>query len=216
MQCEEFEVQLNEALDRRMPLTAVEALAHQRVCSACRQRASAYGLIARELPQVSLPALSDDLTQRVLAEVRRPVVLPFRRRRRAALVLAAAATLLVAVIGVQLMSRSDFGPAAGQQVAGKNDQSLEKGRHASSPQQAKSARSNSVASTATKQSTSELSSAIAPSISDTATLPAAEWAQQVADGLQPVTRPTLGAATGFLQVWGVGQKRPPSGEGPRS
>lgn len=216
MHCEEFEVQLNEALDRRMPLTAAEALAHQRVCRGCRQRASAYGLIARELAQASLPALSDDLTQRVLADVRRPMTLPFTPRRRAALVLAAAATLLVAVVGVRLMSRGGFGRAAPQQVAGTSDKPVAQRRQASPPNQEVSAKSNRVESVATKQSTSEPVSAIVPSFSDTATMPAAEWAQHMADGLQPVTRPTLGAATGFLQVWGVGQKRPPSAQGPRS
>lgn len=215
MQCEEFEVQLNEALDRRLPLTAVEALAHQRACPACRQRASAYGLIARELAQASLPALSDDLSQRVLTEVRRPTTLPFKPRRRAALVLAAAATLLVAVVGVRLMGRGDIGPAAAQQVAGKSDEAVAKRRQARSPQQGVNAPSDRVA-VATKQSEPKPGSEIVPSISDTATLPAAEWAQQVADGLQPVTRPTLGAATGFLQVWGLGQKRPPAAQGPRS
>lgn len=215
MQCEEFEVQLNEALDRRSSLTAAEALAHQRACPACRQRASLYASIARELSQTSLPALSDDLSQRVLTEVRRPATLPFSPRRRTALVLAAAATLLVAVVGVRLMGRGEFAPAVGQQVAGKSDEPVAKRRQTPSPQQGVNAPSDRVA-VATKQSEPKPGSEIVPSFSDTAAMPAAEWAQHVADGLQPVTRPTLGAATGFLQVWGVGQKRPPSAQGPRS
>lgn len=214
MQCEEFEVQLNEALDRRSPLAAPEALAHQRACPACRQRAAAYGAIARELAQASLPALSSDLPRRVLAKVSRPMTLPFRPRRRAALVLAAAATLLLAVVGVRLRSRGDFAPAAPQQVAGKREHAVAKPQRASSPKQGANARSDRVARAASHQSQS--ASEIVSSFSDTATLPAAEWAQHVADGLQPVTRPTLGAATGFLQVWGVGQKRPASAQGPRS
>ncbi|HEX7378780.1 MAG TPA: hypothetical protein VF278_16785 [Pirellulales bacterium] len=31
----------------------------------------------------------------------------------------------------------------------------------------------------------------------------AQWAQEVADGLRPVTRPTVGAISGFLNLWGI-------------
>lgn len=34
----------------------------------------------------------------------------------------------------------------------------------------------------------------------------AEWAQDVADGLQPVTQPTMGAISGFLNLWGIGEQ----------
>lgn len=34
----------------------------------------------------------------------------------------------------------------------------------------------------------------------------AEWAQEVANGLQPVTRPTVGAISGFLNLWGIAEE----------
>jgi hypothetical protein len=37
-------------------------------------------------------------------------------------------------------------------------------------------------------------------------LPATGWAHDVADGLEPVTKPTVGAINGFLQLWGVGDE----------
>lgn len=43
-----------------------------------------------------------------------------------------------------------------------------------------------------------------------ASLEAAQWAHRVADGLKPVTRPTVGALNGFLELWGVDDPRPRS------
>ncbi len=213
MQCEEFEAQLNEALDRRLPLAAVEALAHQRVCSPCRERAAAYATIARELAQAPLPVGAEDLAERVLAELRQPAAVPFVRRRRSR-ALAVAAVLLVSLFGAWAIHRVGEGPAP-RQVVG--DAHRAKAKSLSSPPKpAQRAPAHELVSTAPAHAKSNSTNGEdAPALSDAA-LPAAEWAQQVADGFQPVTRPTLGAATGFLQVWGVTHTRPPSDQPPRS
>ncbi|HEX5444412.1 MAG TPA: hypothetical protein VFW87_11305 [Pirellulales bacterium] len=213
MQCEEFEARLNEALDRRLPLSAAEALAHQRVCSPCRERAAAYAAIARELAQAPLPIGSEDLAERVLAELRQPGAVPFVRRRRSR-ALAAAAVLLVSLFGAWALHRVGEGPVP-RQVAGNAHRAG--AEHLSSPPKpAKRAPARELVSTAPAHAKSSSKNVEdAPALSDAA-LPAAEWAQQVADGFQPVTRPTLGAATGFLQVWGVTHKRPPPDQRPRS
>lgn len=223
MQCEEFEIRLNEALDRRLPLTAAEALDHQRVCPACRQRAAAYMAVARELARASSPAPPDELTQRVLAELRHPVALPLPRRRRPALALAAAAAVLVSLVGAwAIIGKGFFAAAPKQPVARRNDASPAGRPHAASREvQAADARLASPPAASANQSVAqaklaESNDSIVSALPDAANLPGAEWAQHVADGLQPVTRPTLGAATGFLQVWGLGEKRPRSAQGPRS
>lgn len=48
------------------------------------------------------------------------------------------------------------------------------------------------------------------SLLPTGSLEAAQWAHRVADGLKPVTRPTVGALNGFLELWGVDDPRPRS------
>lgn len=217
MQCEEFEIQLNEALDRRSPLTAADALAHQRACSQCRERAAAYLAIARELARAPWPAAPEDLAPRVLAELQDPAIVPLarRRRRRPSLALAAAA-LLIAVVGGWALNRGGFfGQETRRQMAGRSDEAKSPVRAAVRKQRAQTPPQVARSSQRSRPSR-QPKNTIAPALPDAESLPAAEWAQQVADGFQPVTRPTLGAAAGFLQVWGVGQKRPPSGQRPRS
>ncbi|MGH7914754.1 MAG: hypothetical protein ACREPW_08900 [Candidatus Binataceae bacterium] len=216
MQCEEFEVQLNESLDRRLPLTAADAIAHQRACSPCRERSAAYAAIARELAQLPLPTAPDNLAERVLTELRRPATVPLIRRHRPLLALAAAAALLVSVVGGWALNRGGFfGRASRRQVAGRSDD-VEALRRASPRKQVALTRPTKISPTPSAESPREPEKTIASVFPGAETLPAAEWAQQVADGLQPVTRPTLGAATGFLQVWGVWQTRTPPAQRPRS
>lgn len=217
MQCEEFEIRLNEALDRRLPLTSADALDHQQVCSSCRERSAAYAAIARQMAVATSPALPAELTERVLAELRRPATVPLARRRRPSLTLAAAAVFVVCVVSAWSLNRSGFiTPAAPRQMAGRTNETKAKRQEAVSPVQTTIARRKKVAPAVRGPATNETENEIVSALPDAAAVPAAEWAQQVADGLQPVTRPTLGAATGFLQVWGVGQKRSPSKQEPRS
>ena len=215
MQCEEFEVQLNEALDRRLPLAAVEALAHQRVCAACRERAAAYAAIAHELARAPLPSACADLAERVVAELRQPAVVPLARSRPP-WVLAAAAALVMAVVGGWALKRGGFFDHANRrQVAGRSADSTSR-RAPSTRKKIAHARRQQAPAAEPTQPPQPSENSIASVLPGAEDLPGAEWAQQVAEGFQPVTRPTLGAATGFLQVWGVSQKRPPSAKGPRS
>lgn len=222
MQCEEFEIHLNEALDRRLPLTAGDALDHQRVCSSCRERAVAYVTISRQLASTTSPAPPQDIADRVLSELRRPATVPLARRRRPSLALAAAAVFVVCLVSAWSLNRSGFiTPAAPRQLAGRTNETeanekTVKRQPVASPVQTTIARRKNVASAVPAPAPNETENEIVSALPDAATQRGAEWAQQVADGLQPVTRPTLGAATGFLQVWGVSQKRPPLKREPRS
>ncbi|HQU42319.1 MAG TPA: hypothetical protein PK867_05880 [Pirellulales bacterium] len=201
MRCEDFEGRLNEVLDERRAISSADDLTdHIRECGDCRSLARSYEAVFAGLRQAAIPAEPEWVTRRVLAQLEPATVrLPWRRT---ATVLVLAASLLLAVgLGwimkpnqpVDANSRKSLGvavydqPGLGQTHAVGNDIT----RRAAIP---------SVAPPPTA----------APGDPDANELmgliPAADWAHDVADGLEPVTQPTVGAITGFLRLWGVGDE----------
>jgi len=130
MKCEEFEVRLNQILDvRREPEADRELMEHAVTCQACGRRSAALLKALTVLSARPLPLPSARLLDRVLAEVRPPVVRPsgkkWTRSSRPLTFVAAAAVLAAAAWLVGNWSRQHFAarvsgqrqqtPLAGQQ-----------------------------------------------------------------------------------------------------
>jgi hypothetical protein len=211
MQCERFESRLNEVLDARQPLSSASDLEeHIRGCGQCRELARAYESALVGLRQVEVPPVPAWLTRRIVGELRRPRVIRFPRRR-AALAAAAAAVLLAVVCVPWLLTREagqapiDEGPV---RVAETNQSYkvdvTQADEQTTEPRESDQHRSDT-------QLVSRMRSTIA--LLDPTQLKADDlmsssttWAHEVADGLEPVTKPTVGAISGFLQLWGVGDE----------
>ncbi|MGD9722801.1 MAG: anti-sigma factor [Pirellulales bacterium] len=98
MQCEEFEDRLNAVLDeRRRPEWDAELSLHRESCAGCRQLAAAYDRLLDGFYALAAPEAPDDLALRVVAELR-PQPAPRRQLAIAVAVLATAATVLIAVV----------------------------------------------------------------------------------------------------------------------
>ncbi len=125
MQCEEFEIRLNEVLDeRRRPESDAELSLHRETCPVCRKVAAAYDRLLDGFYALASPEAPDDMGLRVVAEMRsRPS--PRRRFVVASSALAIAAALLIAIVpmfrqfgasqsGDSLVARGGGNPAASQ------------------------------------------------------------------------------------------------------
>lgn len=221
MRCETFEWRLNEVLDQRRPLSsASDVEEHIRQCGSCRELARSYESVLSGLAQAAVPAESTGLTQRVLVEVSRPSTILFPRRR-ARLALAAAAAL-VAAVGVSWMFNGagrrgealHDGPTVDRhrlvdaELPGKTDLATQGASAKKQPLEEPSGGEHVRAEVLSPmpQATALLDPALMKADELLGSLPGTEWAQEVADGLQPVTRPTVGAINGFLHLWGVGDE----------
>lgn len=212
MHCEQFESRLNEVLDARRPISsASDVEEHLRQCERCRDLARAYESALVGLRQAQIPPPPAWLSRRVASEVRRPQVIRFPRRR-ATLVAAAAAALLAAIGLPWLLSRN-----VGQGIPEANAVHVVDGHlprevvveqpDTQTNQGASATGALAMGSAASFLDTSGLKTdGLMSTFPGTAWAPDTTWAHDVADGLQPVTKPTVGAINGFLQLWGVGSE----------
>lgn len=107
MTCDEFELRLDEALDRREPLSAAEFAPHMAKCSACQRAFEGAKLLSEAIvaSRANLPRI--DLADRVLewkqAEVRPQSVDPWASRRVSFRITAAAVTAvaMLVILGLQ-------------------------------------------------------------------------------------------------------------------
>ncbi|HEV3345303.1 MAG TPA: hypothetical protein VG125_33305 [Pirellulales bacterium] len=231
MQCERFESRLNEVLDARQPLSsATDLREHIRECAQCRELARAYESVLIGLEQAEVPPEPALLTRRILGQLRPedgrgghphrpgegtgPRVLHFPRRRALAM---AAAAVVIAVVGLPWMFPRGANPAKDNLAA---DPTV--GQHA--PQVARTSRppQDDEALAADSRPRRQQQRRDFPAVGrgplallDPSqlkaddlinSLPATGWAHDVADGLEPVTKPTVGAINGFLQLWGIGDE----------
>ncbi|HVA51484.1 MAG TPA: hypothetical protein VNH11_34395 [Pirellulales bacterium] len=201
MRCEDFEVRLNEVLDERRTISSADDLTdHVRDCGNCRSLARSYEAVFAGLRQAAIPAEPEWVTRRVLAQLEPATVrLPWRR---AATVLALAATLLLAVgLGWVIKPSRPVATNSPKSLGGAfHDQP-----HLAQTPTVGNARSRRAGTQGVAPAPTALSSG--PNANELMGLiPAADWAQDVADGLEPVTQPTVGAITGFLRLWGVGDE----------
>lgn len=192
MRCEDFEARLNEALDERRPISSVPELnQHIDDCVECRWLARSYEAVFAGLREAVIPVEPEWVSRRVLEEVRpRTVLLTFRRAES---LLTLAAALLLAVGLTWMVARPSRSVASSrlkqidipltEQTAGNS--TVEK-----------PGLPNEGSPIDDQETTAELLDY----------LPGSQWAQDVADGLQPVTEPTVGTITGFLRLWGVGDE----------
>lgn len=240
MQCDEFENRLNEVLDDRRPwLSDGELAAHARSCSACRDLAASYDAALSALVATALadarpgdvcaspgPSASlSELTARVLGELTPRVSLvgpSLRFLRQHQYQWAMAAGLLLAIgVGWIALSRGPAARAPGEPLAEAQRQQAPDSapprdkRLAAAPRHntvgEKNAANGNLVANRTPPSPPQAADDGSPiDLSAASSLPAARWAHRVADGLKPVTQPTVGALNGFLELWGVDEPRPRS------
>lgn len=192
MRCEDFEVRLNEVLDERRPISSEPDLGeHIQDCVECRWLARSYEAVFAGLREAVIPAEPAWVSRRVLEEVRpRALLLTFRR---AETLLTLAAALLLAVGLTWLVARPS------RSVASSRLKQIDlplAGHPAANRIAEKPALPNDGSPIDEQETTAEFLEY----------LPGSQWAQDVADGLQPVTEPTVGTITGFLRLWGVGDE----------
>ena len=216
MRCEDFESRLNEVLDERRPLSSAADLeGHVRQCGACRKVARSYEAMLAGLHYDAPPAEPVWLTARVVAEAGRHIgeagrgkVLRFPRRAPA---VALAASVLLLAVGLAWVNhrRGQLPDADGTrnaaQVAQVNPPADEpvKVKMPSPRGHERPTGKRPVGPEATSADGDDLLSSMPAA---KWAQPGAEWAHGVADGLQPVTRPTVGAINGFLNLWGIGDR----------
>lgn len=212
MQCEDFEGRLNEVLDERRSLSSAPELAeHARQCGVCRELARAYDAMLLGLSYEQLPPAPTRLAEHVVKEAlsRRPAdrMAASRFVRLPAFALAASVLLAAGVVwwidSHQLPKDVRAGGGDVQVAQATNEQKSE--RRAASEMETKVVPAmNDIAANSKDAPEADNTLGILPA---TDWAPAgAEWAQEVADGLQPVTRPTVGAISGFLNLWGLAEK----------
>lgn len=190
MRCADFEVRLNEVLDERQPISSAADLnEHIRECRECRYLARSYEAIFAGLREAVIP--EPEWVSRLVLEQVQPRFgrLPLRR---AATLLALAATMLLAV-GLSWLARPNR-PVASSRLKTINIPLDQVPGPAKIDERAVVSNGGSAAD---KQ---------APSNEFMELLPSSQWAQDVAEGLQPVTQPTVGTINDFLQLWGVGDE----------
>lgn len=97
MRCKEFDVRLQQLLDRRMvPESDALVVTHGKECTRCRRLLRAQRTLFRELQRGMMPSCEDDFDARVLARLRCDQ--KARGSRRYAWSAAAAAVLALAVV----------------------------------------------------------------------------------------------------------------------
>jgi hypothetical protein len=103
MQCDKFENQINELLDRREhPLEDAAVTAHADDCDRCRRRLDACAALLDGMAFTQLPRFSDDFSARVVAQAAAPPVEIHRQNGRRSrwvvrLLSVAALVLIVAI-----------------------------------------------------------------------------------------------------------------------
>ncbi|MGH7140984.1 MAG: anti-sigma factor family protein [Pirellulales bacterium] len=221
MRCDEFEARLNHVLDDRRPLSSADDLqSHLRQCGGCREMARSYEALLAGLGRQAVPPAPAWLTGRVLDDVTRGVRPPDRPRllrfpQRTAIVSLAAAVLLLAVGMAWLNYRKrvdGHGPPGDDQTSvaqAQGAKTLHSATGAVNPPQESNPSETSPDGTnpdGTKPDETSAAENIGAFPPVDWAPAGAEWAQDVADGLQPVTQPTMGAISGFLNLWGIGQQ----------
>lgn len=215
MQCEDFEIRLNDVLDERRTLSSAPELAeHARQCGACREIARSYEIMLSGLSYEQLPSAPAWLAERVVKEtlLRTPADRTTGSRwieRMPAFALAASVLIAAGVVW-WIDSRRQLpnqGAAGGGEVQVAQTGNKHKPELPASPaiemHTAVPAVDDTAANTVEYRD-AEVSLDIVPG-ADWA--PAgAEWAQKVAESLQPVTQPTVGAISGFLNLWGIAEE----------
>lgn len=232
MRCENFEARLNDVLDERRSLSSAPELdEHLRQCSACRELARAYEGMLTGLSYEQLPPAPVWLTDRIVnnaaektpdvkTPVGRPNVLRFPDRL---LAFALAASVLIAA-GVlwkshsrerqltnKMAPRTDvtIAHAAPNQASKKQPRVEVPGTPRAAPA-IDDVAANGTENKAPNNREAGAAMGLLPGTDwspRTDWAPAgAEWAQEVADGLEPVTRPTVGAISGFLNLWGIAEE----------
>jgi hypothetical protein len=231
VRCDEFEFRLNEVLDeRRAWASDAELTAHGRSCPACRDMAASYDAALRALvasaadagdasPIRQRAASTGDLAARilaarVLAELTAAPATPARptprisRRYQYALAMAASVLLALGVRWATLRTAPTAPASAGADASAGVDVAQRV-----APLHAKRVASQIPPKRLVAKQTSS------PTAGDGTRLESllgarsslgAQWAHRMADGLDPVTRPTVGALSGFLELWGVDEQRPRS------
>lgn len=226
MRCEEFEIRLNEVLDERRTFSsAPELVEHARQCGACGELVRGYQTMLAGL-SCERPAAPAWLTERVVQEAllkspaqrppaepaQRPPVEPAQRPpvesgQRLPL-LALAASVLIAA-GVMWWNGSRQALPNKNMVGGDRQVAQTNQARSLVPQAAPSVEAPR-ATPAVEDSADHRSEDDSQGLDGPGILPGsdwapagAEWAHEVAEGLRPVTRPTVGAISGFLNLWGI-------------
>ena len=188
MQCDEFEIRVQDILDERgKPEQDALLREHAGNCAQCRNLLSSFAAAIEGLELCAVPSVSRDLSARVLAELQRPQVLRIpARRRRLMLATAAAVLLLAAPLAWWATHRSS--PSV--QIAHEPPAAVAPVVPADEPED-------------------RLASALLalPSLSGmpvsapgdgTSNRSQSRWREEVSDGLAPLTRSTAGA---FDTLW---------------
>ncbi|MBX7166722.1 MAG: hypothetical protein K1X74_10285 [Pirellulales bacterium] len=77
MNCDEFELRLQDTLDERRPLEAESALrGHARSCPACHELMQSFQLLLEGVRRLEIPTASPTLATRVLVDLRREELQP--------------------------------------------------------------------------------------------------------------------------------------------
>jgi hypothetical protein len=220
MRCDEFEARLNQVLDDRRPLSSADDLqAHLRQCGGCRETARSYEALLAALGYEVLPAAPAWLADRVLDDLAVNLRPPDRQelsRFPGVAVFSMAAAVLLAV-GLALLNDSkrvgDNGPAVGNTSVARAQRASHDRRQMERATAKTSALATSTVDAPQGRNAADTNAAETNAAAHTGAFPPADWApagaewvQDVADGLQPVTQPTMGAISGFLNLWGIGQQ----------
>jgi len=221
MRCDEFEIRLNEVLDqRRLPEADVGLADHARQCEKCRALAASFQAILEGLERSLTVPCTNDLSDRVLAALAPATTIRFPHRRQL-MVLAAAAAVLLLVIGPWTW----FG--GGERSAGPAPR-IPRPSAAVKPATGSQPRPEKEIAgpyrTLARETTASLSVAMqllpveslgiggaagTQSRNPPATAPA-EWVHGLTDGLTPVTRPTAGVMSTFIDLLSAKDEDPRS------
>ncbi|HVC97909.1 MAG TPA: hypothetical protein VND64_29835 [Pirellulales bacterium] len=214
MHCDEFEVRLNEVLDqRRQPEADVGLADHARLCGRCHALVTSFQAVLVGLER-SLPIqCTDDLSDRVHAALAPAATLRFPRRRRLLALAASAAALLLVIGPWTWFGRGDraavpplpiTGPSATEQ-AGANSQPRPE-KEIAGPYHTlarETTASLSVAMQLLPVESLGIGGAAGRQPRKASTTVPAEWVHGLTDGLTPVTRPTAGVMSTFIELISV-------------
>lgn len=203
MRCEDFEIRLNDVLDERRTLASDAELAeHARRCGACGELARGYEELLAGLSH-ELPPAPIWLAERAVEEaLLKPPGDQSRPRfiERLPLFALAASVLIAAGVMWWNGSRQQVPNKLADEIALRAKSTAQPVEGARQAAETAPAAVNRVPGGTDDAKTDE----VAGVLPGTDWAPAgAQWAQEVADGLRPVTRPTVGAISGFLNLWGI-------------